>query len=133
MVPSMRSKALLSKSALLKIRKAAGGPLPIYIADLDGCELVSHCDGCGRHFRLYPGHAAFGPRTRLVSLLTRLSCSARCKGRSCGGHPRRLILVRDERQWVLDSAGEWIEDESLFWEQSDFDAIPERTSHALAA
>jgi hypothetical protein len=129
----MPSKALLSKSALLKIRKAAGGPLPIYVADLDGCELVSHCDCCGRHFQLYPGHVAFGPRTRLVRLLTQLSCSARRNGRPCGGHPRRLILVRDERQWVLDSAGEWTEDASVFWEQSDFDAIPERPNQALAA
>jgi hypothetical protein len=126
----MRSKALLSKSALLK---AAGGPLPNVVADLDGCELVSHCDCCGRHFRLYPGHAAFGPRTRLVSLLTRLSCSGRHKGQSCGSRPRRLILVRDERQWVLDGAGVWAEDESAFWEESDFDAISERPSQALAA
>jgi hypothetical protein len=129
----MRSKALLSKTALLKTPKAAGGPLPLVVADLDGCELVAHCDCCGRHFRLYPGHAAFGPRTRLVSLLAQLSCSARHKGRSCGSRPRRLILVRDERQWVLDGTGAWTEDESVFWEQSDFDAIPERPRQALAA
>ena len=127
----MPSKALLSKSAQLKTRKGVG--LPMVIADLDGCELVSHCDCCGRHFRLYPGHAAFGPRTRLVNLLTRLSCSAGSKGATCGGHCRRLILVRDERQWVLDSTGDWAEDESTFWEQSDFDAIAERPSQALAA
>jgi hypothetical protein len=133
MVAPMRSKALLSQSALLKARKAAGRPLPITVADLDGCALVAHCDCCGRHFQLYPGPAAFGPRTRLASLLNRLSCSARRMGEPCGSRPRRLVLVRDECQWVLDSAGEWTEDTSVFWEQSDFDAVPERLTQALAA
>jgi hypothetical protein len=43
-------------------------------------------------------------------------------GRTCGGLPRRLVLVRDERQWVLEASGEWLEDHSQFWEASDFDS-----------
>jgi hypothetical protein len=125
----MRSKPLLSKSARLKTRQAAD-TLPVHIADLDGCELVSHCDRCGRHFRLYPGHADFDSRTRLVSLLNRLSCSARRDGSACGGLPRRLMLVRDDRQWLLDASGEWVEDESVFWENSDFEARAERGRQA---
>ena len=121
----MRSKALLSKSSLLKTRNAVGDTLPTHVADLDGCELVCHCDRCGRHFRLYPGHADFGARTRLVSLLDRLACVARRNGSACKGLPRRLVLVRDERQWHLDASGDWIEDDSAFWERSDFDSRAE--------
>ena len=119
MVRPVRSKALLSKSAQLK---GFGSTLPIRIADLDGCELTSHCDCCGRHFQLYPGPAEFDSRMKLVSLLDRLACSARSKGRVCGGSPRRLVLMRDERRWVLDASGEWLEDDSAFWEASDFEA-----------
>ena len=28
----------------------------------------------------------------------------------------------DERRWLLDASGLWVEDESVFWEQADFDA-----------
>jgi|AraplaMF_Col_mMF_1032025.scaffolds.fasta_scaffold01505_4 hypothetical protein len=121
----MRSKALLSKSAQLK---AFGSTLPTRIADLDGCELISHCDGCGRHFQLYPGHADFDSRMKLAGLLERLVCSARLNGRVCRGLPRRLVLVRDEHRWVLEASGEWREDDSAFWEASDFEARAE--SHA---
>lgn len=130
-VHPMRSKPLLSKSALLKTRKALDA-LPMRIADLDGCELVAHCDRCGRHLRLYPGHADFDSRTALVSLLDRLACSARRSGQACGGLPRRLVLVRDERQWLLDASGEWVEDDSLFWEPSDFEARTASGRHAPA-
>jgi hypothetical protein len=117
-----RSKALLSKSAQLK---ALGSRLPSRIADLDGCELVCHCDGCGRHFQLYPGPADLNARTTLTSLLDRRACGAQRNGRACGGLPRRLTLVRDERHWVLEAAGEWREDDSAFWEASDFEARTE--------
>jgi hypothetical protein len=115
----MRSKALLAKSVQLK---ALGETLPTRIADLDGCALTAHCEGCGRHFQLYPGPAAFDSRMKLVRLLDRHVCGARRKGRACGGLPRRLTLVRDERQWVLDAGGAWREDDSAFWELSDFEA-----------
>ena len=121
MVRAMRSKALLSKSVQLKTRKSVEA-LPLQIADLGVWELVAHCDGCGRHFQLYPGHADFDSKTRLVSLIERLACDARRKGDACGGLPRRLILTRDDRRWVLEASGEWIEDESQFWEHSDFAA-----------
>jgi len=128
MVRSMPSKALLAKSAQLK---AFGTTLPVRIADLDGCELTSHCDCCGRHFRLYPGHADFDPRMKLVSLLDRVTCGARRNGRACGGLPRRLVLVRDERQWVLEASGEWLEDDSQYWELADFEAhAARRDRHA---
>jgi hypothetical protein len=126
MVRPVRSKALLSKSARLK---AFGSTLPIRIADLDGCELTSHCDCCGRHFQLYPGPADLDSRMKLVSLLDRLACGARLNGRVCGGLPRRLALVRDEHRWVLDASGEWFEDDSAFWEASDFEA---RAAHHAA-
>jgi hypothetical protein len=131
MVHPMRSKPLLSKSALLKT-KAVGRPLPVRVADLDGCELLAHCDRCGRHLRLYPGHADLDARTRLVSLLERLACSARRGGQACGGLPRRLMLVRDERQWALDASGDWVEDDGLFWEPGDFEARAERGNRPAA-
>jgi len=121
----MRSKPLLSKSVILKTRKAAERPLPVRMADLDGCELTVHCDCCGRHLRLHPGIADFHPNTHLSRLLERLTCTARRNGRSCGGRPRRLILLRDERQWVLDASGDWQEDESAYWEESDFEMLAE--------
>lgn len=114
----MPSKALFSKSARLKASRDA---LPTRIADLDGSTLTSHCDCCGRHFQLYPGHADFNARTKLVSLLARLVCGARRNGRACGGRPRRLMLVRDDRQWVLDASKEWAEDDSAYWEPADFE------------
>ena len=126
----MPSKALLSKSSLLKTRSAVDDTLPMRIADLGDGELVSHCDGCGRHFRLYPGHADFHSQTKLISLLGRLACGVRRNSRTCGGLPRRLVLVRDERQWVLDASGDWSEDDSAFWERSDFDARAERRGQA---
>ncbi|GAB2176253.1 hypothetical protein [Dongia sp. agr-C8] len=106
--------------------KALDRGLPTRIADLGDSELLSHCDCCGRQFRLYPGHAGFDSRTKLMTLLGRLACSARRNGRACGGRPRRLVLVRDEQQWVLDASGEWLEDDSAFWEPSDFEALAAR-------
>jgi len=117
----MRSKALFVKAAQLKT-KVFGDSLPVRVADLDGSALSAHCDCCGRQLQLYPGHADFDSRTKLVSLLDRLVCGARLNGRTCGGLPRRLVLVRDERQWVLEASGEWLEDHSQFWEASDFEA-----------
>ena len=128
MVRPMPSKALLAKSAQLK---AFGTSLPARIADLDGYALSSHCDCCGRHFQLYPGHADFDSRLKLTRLFEQLVCGARRNGRACGGMPRRLVLMRDERQWVLEASGEWLEDESQFWEASDFEAHAARNgSHA---
>jgi hypothetical protein len=124
MVRSMPSKALLSQTARLK---ASGTTLPARIADLDGCTLIAHCDCCGRHLQLYPGHAGFDARMKLTSLLDRLVCGARRNGRVCGGLPRRLVLMRDERQWVLDASGEWLEDEFHFWEAGDFEAHAARS------
>jgi hypothetical protein len=123
----MRSKPLLSKSAQLKTRKAVDDVLPMRIADLGDCELTAHCDRCGRHLRLYPGPSVLDSRTGLVSLLERLVCGAQRQGGACGGLPRRLILLRDERHWVLDESGGWVEDESVFWEPSDFEA---RAAHS---
>jgi hypothetical protein len=125
MVLPMRSKALLSKSVQLKTQ-AIFEALPVRIGDLEGGELTSHCDCCGRHLRLYPGHADFNSRLKLVSLLGRRVCGAHRNGRACGGRPRRLLLVLDERQWMLDATGEWREDESQFWEPADFEALAER-------
>jgi len=129
----MRSKPLLSKSSLLKTRHAADSPLPMRVADLDGCALIAHCDRCGRHLQLYPGLGDFASGTRLVSLLERLVCGARRQGRACGGLPRRLVLVRDERQWVLEASGDWTENESVFWEHSDFEALAARGRRLAAA
>lgn len=124
----MRSKLLLSKSALLKTRKTVDDVLPMRIADLGSDELVSHCDRCGRHLHLYPGPTDLDPRTRLVNLLKRLVCAAQRNGGVCGGLPRRLVLVRDERRWHLEASGDWVEDESVFWEHSDFEAAPRATA-----
>ena len=115
----MPSKALFAKSARLTTIDDA---LPTRIGDLNGCELTVHCEGCGRHVQLYPGHAAFHSRMKLASLLQRLACTARRNGRACGGLPRRLTLVRDEQHRVLDADGEWRADDSVFWEPSDFEA-----------
>jgi len=118
----MPSKALYSKSARLKTPRVAS-LLPARIADLDGYALSAQCAGCGRHFQLYPGHADFHARLKLVSLLDRLACTGRHKGRTCGGVPRRLVLERDDRLWVLDGSGDWLEDDGAFWEASDFEAL----------
>ncbi len=127
----MPSKALLSKSALLKTSRLGSG-LPTRIADLEGYALVCHCDSCGRHLQLYPGHADFDSRMKLVSLLGRLACGAQRNGRACGGLPRRLVLLRDDRQWMLDSSGDWREDDSQFWEPSDFEAHAAHDSRPAA-
>ena len=126
MVLPMRSKALFSKPALVKSRVTVDSTLPMSVAALADFELSADCDRCGRHLQLYPGPADFHPRTRLVSLLHRLNCRAQRNGRPCDGQPRRLILARGERRWVLDQAGTWVEDDTLFWESRDFDAMPER-------
>ena len=132
MVRAMRSKALLSKSDQLKTRTAVDDALPLRIADLGTCELVSHCDRCGRHLRLYPGPTGLDPRTGLVNLSQRLVCGAQRQGAACGGLPRRLVLERDERRWVLEAAGDWIEDAFAFWEHGDFEARTERSGRAAA-
>lgn len=126
MVRPMRSKPLLSKSELLKTRKAAARALPMRVSELEGCELIVQCDRCGRLHRLYPGPADLDPRAGLAGLLTRLSCVARTRGRACGGRPRRLELVRDECRWVMDQSGVWIEDDSAFWESGDFAVLAQR-------
>ena len=128
----MRSKPLLSKSALLKTRKAVDDALPMHIADLGSGELVSHCDRCGRYLHLYPGPTGLDPCTRLVNLLERLVCTAQRNGGACGGLPRRLVLMRDERRWVLDDSGDWVEDRSVFWEHSDFEARAARNGRQAA-
>lgn len=122
----MPSRALLSKTALMRNPGAADAALPVSVADLDGFELVVHCDRCGRHHRLHPGIADLAPRARLSSLLQSLLCRAQRAGRLCGGRPRRLILTRDDRRWVLEPKGEWVEDDSAFWEEADFEPIARR-------
>ena len=105
--------------------------LPITVADLAGFELMSHCDRCGRLHRVYPSGQDLHPRMRLVDLIGTLLCRARRDGRACGGRPRRLVLAYEgsaipgsyhhlSPQWTLDAAGEWIEEESAFWEAADF-------------
>lgn len=121
----MRSKPLLSKFALLKTRKTVERPLPVRVADLDGCVLTTQCECCGRHLQLYPGIADHHPNTHLVRLLAQLACTARRNGEACGGHPRRLILVRDERQWTLEASGAWVVDDCAYWEADDFEAAAE--------
>ena len=121
----MRSKPLLSKSAFLTTPKRVESPLPVRIADLKGDELSAQCDCCGRHLRLYPGFADHHPNTHLTRLFEQLTCTARRRGKRCGGHMRHLILLRDEQQWMLDAAGAWAEDESVYWEAADFEAAAE--------
>ena len=122
----MPSRALLSKTALMRNPSAPDVALPVSVADLDGFELVVHCDRCGRHHRLHPGIADFAPRAKLSSLLQSLLCRATRNGRLCGGRPRRLILSRDDRRWVLEAKGGWVEDDSAFWEDEDFAALAVR-------
>jgi len=109
----------------------AGERLPVTISDLDGFELTAHCDRCGRFHRVYPGPQDLHPRMRLVDLIGTLLCRARRDGRLCGGRPRRLLLSREgsavagsyhhlSPQWTLEASGAWVEDEALFWQDSDF-------------
>jgi hypothetical protein len=99
--------------------------LPLTIGGLGEHELHVQCDRCGRLHRLYPGHAAHAPGLRLTTLLARLECTARRGGDACSGPARRLVLIREERRWVLEPGGGWVEDESSFWESADF--IPRET------
>lgn len=121
-----RSMPLLSKSAPVKSRRVLESPLPLLVSELGDSELIAQCDSCGRHLRLHPGPADLNPRARLTGLLDSLRCNAHRQGRSCGGLPRRLILIRDECQWVLDADGEWVEDFSAYWEHADFDSAAAR-------
>jgi len=114
------------KTPRVKTPRRVEAALPMRMADLADCELVAQCESCGRHLRLHPGHTDFDSRTRLVSLLDRLLCTARRNSRTCGGRPRRLTLTRDEQSWVLDEGGAWIADDTAFWEAADFEAIQKR-------
>jgi hypothetical protein len=118
-----KAMPLFSKPAPSKTRKARDLALPLLVAELGDCDLHAHCDRCGRALRLHPGPIHLAPRARLASLLDQLHCGARRNGAACGGRPRRLILTRDERRWVLEAAGGWVEDDTVFWEQSDFEAM----------
>jgi hypothetical protein len=115
----------------LETRAPMAISLPVTVADLAGFELMSHCDRCGRLHRVYPSGQDLHPRMRLVDLIGTLLCRARRDGRACGGRPRRLVLAYEgsaipgsyhhlSPQWTLDAAGEWIEEESAFWEAADF-------------
>jgi hypothetical protein len=117
---------LLSKAVPAKVRHLLESPLPLRVSELADCELLAHCDRCGRHLRLHPGPVHLRPQARLADLLDSLRCTARRQDRSCGGLPRRLILIREERQWVLEADGDWTEDTSAYWEEADFEAISAR-------
>ena len=121
---------LLSKSAPVKSRRMLDSTLPLLVSDLGDGELIAHCDGCGRHLRLHPGPADLHPRARLARLLDTLRCNAQRQGRSCGGLPRRLMLIREERQWVLEADGEWAEDTGVYWEHADFEPVTARSRRA---
>lgn len=122
-MPSRRQSIALLKRTELLAGAATIGALPRTIADLGGFELTADCDRCGRHLRLHPGPTELGLRTRLVSLLKQLTCSARRNGSACAGRPRRLILTRDDRRWCLDHSGLWSEDQGAVWEDADFEAL----------
>jgi hypothetical protein len=117
---------LLSKSAPVKSRRMLESTLPSLVSDLGEGELTAHCDRCGRHLRLHPGPADLNPRARLARLLDTLRCSAQRRGSRCDGLPRRLILIREERQWVLEADGDWAEDTGTYWEQADFEPVAAR-------
>ncbi|HVT52192.1 MAG TPA: hypothetical protein VHE77_11520 [Dongiaceae bacterium] len=123
--------------ALLDLPERAETPaplpaaLPATVEDLAGFELMSQCDRCGRLHRVYPSGQDLHARMRLVDLIGTLLCRARHGARLCGGRPRRLILSHEGRaiegsyhhlspQWTLDASGEWVEEDSAFWEESDF-------------
>ena len=125
--------------ALLELPERVESPAPIAVslpttvADLTGFELMSHCDRCGRLHRVYPSPQDLHPRMRLVDLIGTLLCRARRDGRACGGRPRRLVLAYEgstvpgslrhlSPQWTLDASGEWVEEDAVFWEESDFAA-----------
>jgi hypothetical protein len=126
-----RNLALIEAPAATEARAFIAVPLPVTVDDLAGYELMSHCDRCGRMHRVYPSPHDLHPRMRLVDLIGTLLCRARRDGRACGGRPRRLVLAREDRalegsyhhlspQWTLDPAGEWVEEEGLLWDESDF-------------
>ena len=128
-----RNLALLEVPAEAEARAFVAVPLPVTVEDLAGYELMSHCDRCGRLHRVYPSARDLRPRMRLVDLIGTLLCRARRDGRACGGRPRRLVLAREGRamegslhhlspQWTLDARGDWVEEDGLFWEESDFAA-----------
>jgi hypothetical protein len=105
--------------------------LPRTVEDLSGFELMSQCDRCGRMHRVHPSGQDLHPRMRLVDLIGVLLCRARREGRACAGRPRRLILSYEGHnvtdgyrylgpQWTLDVTGAWVEEDSAFWEESDF-------------
>src|SRR5262245_57741411 len=119
----MPSKALYSRAEALKTRKAALSALPLIVADLQGFELTSHCDRCGRHLKLYPGPSELHPHTSLTALMGRLTCTAQRNGEACRGRVRRLILQQDDHRWELDHTGDWIEQSAAFWEADDFAAV----------
>jgi hypothetical protein len=115
-----KAMPLLAKPGPAKARKAQPAALPMLVSELADCELHAHCDRCGRQLRLHPGPHDINPRARLSSLLAVLVCRAQRGGHSCGGYPRRLILIRDEQQWMLEAGGEWVEDSAAYWEAADF-------------
>jgi len=121
-----KTMPLLAKTAAVKTPRRVVAALPLRIADLADCALVAQCEDCGRHLQLHPGPAAFDPRTKLVSLLDHLICTARRNASTCGGLPRRLTLTRDEQSWVMEEGGAWIADDTAFWEEADFAAIARR-------
>jgi len=115
-----KAMPLLAKHAPFKAPKGREVALPMLVSELADDELHAHCDRCGRQLRLHPGPHEINPRAKLSSLLASLVCGARRGGRACGGHPRRLILIRAERQWVLEPGGAWVEDDSGYWAAEDF-------------
>lgn len=121
-----KTMPLLAKTAPAKTQRLPDAALPMLISELAEHELHAHCDRCGRQLRLHPGPLALNPRARLSSLIGNLVCTARRGGRSCGGQPRRLELIHDDRRWVLEAGGAWVEDENVYWEAADFAAAEMR-------
>lgn len=128
-----RNLALLEIVEPIRTPAPIGVALPVTVEDLAGFELMSHCDRCGRLHRVYPGPQDLHPRMRLVDLIGTLLCRARRDGRVCAGRPRRLVLAYEggsipgsfrhlSPQWTLDASGEWVEEDSAFWEEADFAA-----------
>jgi len=126
-----RNLALLEMPGRVETPAPIAVLLPVTVEDLAGFELMSHCDRCGRLHQVYPGPRDLRPRMRLVDLIGTLLCRARHDGRACGGRPRRLVLATEgstipgsfhhlSPQWTLDQTGEWVEEDSAFWEESDF-------------
>jgi hypothetical protein len=126
-----RNLALIETAEPVETQAPIPVSLPVTVEDLAGFELMSHCDRCGRMHRVYPSPQDLHPRMRLVDLIGILLCRVRRDGRACGGRPRRLVLSYEgsatdgslhhlSPHWTLDATGEWIEDDSLFWEESDF-------------